>query len=104
MPGVHAFSPTLALQRLLIGLAHLTLHVRGPWIGITLSLWIAAVGLANVPKVRRYNPKVWFWLMHLLWMIPLSIGIVDGMPVFIGILHPALHHPLIWPKGQGGVA
>ena len=104
MPGVHAINPNTALHRLLVSLAQMTLHIRGPWIGITVMLWVSAVVFANVPKVRQYNPKVWFWLMHLLWMIPLSVGLVDGMPIWIAVFHPALHHPLIWPKGQGGVA
>ena len=104
MPGVKALSPTHALHNLLVGLSQLTLHIRGPWIAISLGIWLMAVVAANVPRVRNYNPKVWFWMVHLLWMAPLSIGIIDGMPIWIGFFHPALHHPLVWPPGQGGVS
>jgi len=40
------------------------LHERWPWIGISLSFWVLAMVLVNLPNIRRYNPKIWYWLMH----------------------------------------
>ena len=93
MAGLRAVSAKAVLNRLAGALAHVILHVRGPWIGVSVSFWVLAVVLVNLPSIRRYNPKIWYWLMHLLWMIPLSVGMVDGLPVFVAVLHPATTLP-----------
>ena len=93
MAGLHPVLTSTAIARLGAMLTQWIAMARGAWIGISLGFWVVAVVLANVARIRRYNPKIWYWLMHLLWMIPLSIAMVDGLPVWVGIVHPATALP-----------
>lgn len=102
VPGVTAIDPAQALNNLLIALAQFVLQIRGVWVIVMWAIWLAVLILVQFPRVRAYNPKVFFWMIHVSWAAPLAVLLVAGLPIWIGVLHPA-QHPLVWPKGDGGV-